>query len=919
MSGQPATCPIGVTLDPTLCSILNDASRTDLSGPVVEAPVSVQNNMLPNSLVQAINTGSSLIGYNFETGNVIRADTAQYTVDTYATSIQNSAVLVEKPTKTVGTLSAVAGPDSTGKFTATVTYNVSNTPYTFTGSWFRTVTNGETVDVYYKTNDVSRGSLNIEGTGVIPPSMASTPGYELIDFQASVTAGTLLSSPTVTTVDECADRCDDTTGCVGFNFGGLDTNTLCELVNSTTTREYVDNKVGFVKENIPTAQTGDGSNRPGTDLTNQGAYCENAPACNRDIARVINENGSATDPIASFSTSDLDSCAYCPIRKYNRAGHVTTNEVGVSKGNASPADAIAQLQYGNDGTFASHVTLEAGKCYEFTTYGFANWTQTQYNTPDATISFTACLIPTSDNKFKLLMLSSTGMYIYNKTIKYRLTSTTNSGVPIVATETSERIPPGVFRDDSKEYLFNFDPINYVENGFQIIMNSIPQDIQSSRTETIFKNLTTQIYSSDFNKSIFILREITLDAFYTAFLARNTRGWKVNSYYVNTVPYSSVPLFLNSSNELFYVTVQSGKFLVRKVPDAMRDWYFDVNPSWGTINGPYVASAMFIVENPDDDTAGTSAQPLNKITDSDFWTSLTTPGPDMPGDPYEQFGQYRTLDVAPPPAAQDWAYARRQGCDKNCGSVSQGYAIYKCTASGGGNCDPGKGAYVSGPVCGGTHISCRPGDNSTDMKAIFSYQFAGLRVVSSVAISGGSNSDHNTDGLRIRTIYENDPTQTVTTDITKVSTLFRPATQQRFIYPPNQSVVLYEGCNFALTGADGLPRGRFYLPISASSSSAVWDWGTDVYGASWVRKLNLSSLSIPLGVTVELYAQQYMDYLRIDGAGESSVVQFAYNRSGLSGCTGGNTQYRWDNRADAWRAYYNPSGVPGRIQSFIPGG
>ncbi len=371
MSGQPAACITGVTLgDPTLCPILNEASTTPLSGPTVEAPVSVQNDMLPVPLQNAINTGSPLIGYNFETAaNPVRADRVQYTVDTYTNVIQNSAVLVKKPEKVTGTLSGVAGPDSTGKSTATVTYTVSGTPYTFTGSWDRTVTNGETVDVYYNPNDVSRGSLDIEGTGVVPPLMTTTPGYELIDFQAATTTGgNLLLAPTVTTVDECADRCDDTPNCTGFNFGGLDTSTVCELVrDATTTREYVDQKVGFVKETIPGRSSG--TNPLGTDLTNQGAYCEDAPACNRDIARVINENDSASDPIASFSTSDIDSCAYCPVRKYNRAGHVTTNEVGVSKGNASPADAITELQYQTDGTFPDHnLVIQAGKFYKIASH-----------------------------------------------------------------------------------------------------------------------------------------------------------------------------------------------------------------------------------------------------------------------------------------------------------------------------------------------------------------------------------------------------------------------------------------------------------------------------------------------------------------------------------------------------------------------
>jgi hypothetical protein len=202
---------------------------------------------------------------------------------------------------------------------------------------------------------------------------------------------------------------------------------------------------------------------------------------------------------------------------------------------------------------------------------------------------------------------------------------------------------------------------------------------------------------------------------------------------------------------------------------MIDWYLELNPSWGSLDSPYLRYISY-----NSDIYGSD---LNKITDPEFWAE--TQGLDMPHDPYETLGQYRTLDVAPPPAAQDWAYARRQGCDRNCGNMTDGYAIYKCTAKSGGiSCDPGQDVHTSGPDCAGTHISCRPADNSTDMKAIFSYQFAGLRVVSSVAISGGSNGDHNTDGLRIRTIYERDPTQTVTTDITKVRTIFRPITQFR---------------------------------------------------------------------------------------------------------------------------------------------
>ena len=134
-----------------------------------------------------------------------------------------------------------------------------------------------------------------------------------------------------------------------------------------------------------------------------------------------------------------------------------------------------------------------------------------------------------------------------------------------------------------------------------------------------------------------------------------------------------------------------------------------------------------------------------------------------------------------------------------------------------------------------------------------------------------------------------------------------------------NVVLYEGCDFARTAS----RGRFLLPISPDISSAPWYQGIDG-GYVWdkVRKNNLSSLSIPLGVTVEL--RHTINYngssLRIDGAGPDNVVQFAYGMvSGnrVAGCTSSksNQEHVWDNKAVEWRAYWNTMGVAGRIQKL----
>ena len=742
MSGVEPCAPPGVTgtlvTTAALCDALDAASKVDLKLPEITPPTPLTDELMPAALRKAMTecTGTcKFIGYDFDSDLATPASASPYVVDTYLTTVENSGVLVSKGKKTSGTVSGVTPDATTGGSTGTVMYTADNgQTYTFQGKWRSVQTSGVSVDVYFDPVDMSRGALRPEDLGFAPPVLVEPPGYELPDFQAaSTTPSNLISRPDAASVEECAKKCDETDTCTGFNFGGLDTSSMCELVkDATTSRAYADGKSGFRKETISRTQTGDGSNPSGTDLTNEGVYCRDALACNTDIARIITENVGATNPIAALSTNDIDSCAYCPIRTYATAGNVTTNEIGVSKSNPTPAAAISELQYSSDGTFAEHLTLVNGGLYNVK-------------------QFFPSVVPTggqSQNDRNVIAVSKPDESWY-----FLATGTGIGG------DISDHIYGQ--RDSNNNKSIILIPVNYVTNGFRFI----------NQEGKIFIN------------SIFVFSPITFSVFMSG-VTGDTYG-KYKYQHILGRPTTQNPYIYKKPNgDTYKIDINTGK--ASKFSESLiLQWYIELNPSWNDwINGFYVNSliayeqAYVDVFVPRDIT----------ISNDAFWdTVIQGYDTDMP-DPYAALGQFRTLDVAPPSTAQSWAYSRRQGCDRNCGNFTDGYAIYKCTASGGGNCDPGKGASVSGPVCAGTHISCRPGDDSADLKSQFSFKFRGLLPASSKVTAGGSNSDHDTDALRVRTIYSLDSAFSVTTtpneSIQKIYSIFPSFVVDRILRTPS---------------------------------------------------------------------------------------------------------------------------------------
>lgn len=520
----PDVTGVSLTTDSYLCEALSNARTIPLTGPTITPPTPVADTLMPPNLQQAI-TGCTgvcrFIGYDFDSGVATKASDLRYVVDTYSTTGENSGVLVTKGTKTSGTISGITPDSRTGGSTGTVTYTTDDGQvYTFIGKWPNLLTNGATVTVYYDPANKSKGALKPEDLGFAPPMLIQPPGYELPDFQAADATGTnvLGSFPGVTSVEECAKKCDDTTACTGFNFGGIDTSTVCEIVkDATTNRAYADNKTGFRKEDIPSNPSGlNRPNPPGTDFGNQGSFCSNVSACNTDISRIIqNGVGADTNDIKSFSTSDIESCSYCPVRKFNydQGRWTVTNEIGITTSLGNKDLAIGALQYSSDGTFADHtITITSGKFYrignrivytvtegngfKLFSYGSlptaASDSYPNYEVPIFGYLHSNMRNVAVYNSEKLLVEDDKGTYVPVKDLG-------DHGTRNLAQKFDMMLqPPGKSYD-----VFSFVPVDYVTNGFRVL---------TSGGRAIYGDSSTKVYSRYDQPSIYVITEATLQDF-----------------------------------------------------------------------------------------------------------------------------------------------------------------------------------------------------------------------------------------------------------------------------------------------------------------------------------------------------------------------------------------------------------------------
>jgi hypothetical protein len=199
----------------------------------------------------------------------------------------------------------------------------------FIAADFTTQTFEKKTDIPYAINTIQstaeNKSLITSQSGDTPVMFNAPPGFSINDY--AITQGSSLVSAPTTLVGQlsCSEACNARSDCTGFNLNN-GTNT-CEFFTSVGSEDYIDNKMSFRKEDIPTTiQSGSGfPSYPGTNLDSQGLSCNDMTSCNSNVQRVIDDT-----TISAFTTADLQACEYCPVRKFHRATNTVTDEFGNS-------------------------------------------------------------------------------------------------------------------------------------------------------------------------------------------------------------------------------------------------------------------------------------------------------------------------------------------------------------------------------------------------------------------------------------------------------------------------------------------------------------------------------------------------------------------------------------------------------------
>jgi len=151
----------------------------------------------------------------------------------------------------------------------------------------------------------------------------------------STTTGDILS---------CKTLCDAQSTCKGFNFNPI--LKQCTIYSDITGYSYNSATFSFTRHDFPKAE---GKTIPDardsvTYLGNTGNDCSEMTACNSNIAHVFDTPG-----VQSFSTSDIETCGFCPIKTVNKVAsdYYVRDEVGKTTKYTQKNTALAAMQYSN--------------------------------------------------------------------------------------------------------------------------------------------------------------------------------------------------------------------------------------------------------------------------------------------------------------------------------------------------------------------------------------------------------------------------------------------------------------------------------------------------------------------------------------------------------------------------------------------
>ena len=634
------------------------------------------------------------------------------------------------------------------------------------------------IDTSYSTQMDSSVFVKRDASFQTPVVFLTPPGFQtLSSFQPYTNPGTV----TTATLDQCATNCRAQSSCTGFNHNSE--TKACQLITGSLSVDISGSStsVGYMKDITapPSSVLWPGNVPTGTDLGSSGNMCQTPAACNADLTKLFSPLG--TNPPFSFTTSEIASCAFCPVRTFD----VATTWVGLELENVYTITkkSIDVLTYGTGPTAQHNINITTGfwTCTPYVDGGSGPMTcayiQSSTSPNTGSIYFMRT-IPGGGNPnttrptvYMIKGLSSTGGFQDFGDLNTTITSTTAMKDYTAATDTAAR----------------FVPCPYVTNGF-FITGSSGLYMTSNIHIQGGGGISPPMFSNAYNQCVFILTPSTLPNFFSQITdTNNPLIWKsTNGSYVRLypTPRGGTP-FYQRYYDKWVIQMYANPGHVPPDDSYTRNiwtYYYDFIPvfyafsSNGNANIPSVSTSW--------STAGT--YPLDtwiQIDDAfltQFFTAPTTPYLIDPT-PLATNGQpqFYSMAIAPyQPNTQNWANSNKQGCGTGCSA----YIEYMCTASGGGNCDCGAGACVSGPVCSGTHVVCAP--NEPDISQIFPPPILGLIPVRTYMIRGTSGSsegrDYDTSYIRIVVLYTYDTTFPGSVNITSslVTSTFVPSVIQR---------------------------------------------------------------------------------------------------------------------------------------------
>ena len=366
------SCPIGSNLqDPTNCATIFEESQLILDPfeRPPDTPVLIDRSLFSQNLQSNLEqcdgtTSCKYVGFDFEADTGTRINNMKYTID--ISQVGGSKGVFTKELQTVPTM-MIAPPGYTYSFES-----INGVPIGATCTDGGTINTEKGYCQLPATHDYNGVlvycSFYCDKPGYVPDGFtdrAFFPCWSTRECKKEFT----LSAAATGDILSCKISCDSDATCKGFNYNSaLKQCTLYSNINVINSYSYNPTTISFTRQNFPTLD-GErlipGAKDSATYLGNTGDDCGKMTECNSNLAHVFDTPG-----VTSFSTTDIETCGFCPIKTVNKVSsdYYVRDEVGKTTKYTQKASAIAALQYSNFSNPYTTTSSNLNALYKITPY-----------------------------------------------------------------------------------------------------------------------------------------------------------------------------------------------------------------------------------------------------------------------------------------------------------------------------------------------------------------------------------------------------------------------------------------------------------------------------------------------------------------------------------------------------------------------